>query len=242
MSSLGTVCIHPADYAMSSSTRSKTEMGASDFEVESHDLTPQPKLKTLDLVDGARTALTALGLLAAASALGVSASSLAVYRETHLPAEFRLPLWPENLDARPTVALVVCSAIAVIANGASLVLCRAKSIQSKASYPIGSLLLPPIVSLVAALVAISFFYAVNTSVSVDTIQSWSCQWRRVAMTSSPNFGSVCQQSQAALNLSTVLVPLQAIVVGAAAWQVGLGKVVNRAGVQERRSPTPSGKI
>lgn len=130
MTSLGTICIH-------GDTMSNTKPEpASDFDVESHDESLHPKLKTLHLVDGARGALTAVGLLAGITVLGVSADALAVYEATHLPPEYNLPLWPKNFNLGPTIALVVCSAIIILANGASLALCRGKSVSFRRPWPL----------------------------------------------------------------------------------------------------------
>lgn len=97
---------------------------------------------------------------------------------------------------------------------------------------------PAVVSLIAALVAISFFYAINASESVDTLLSWSCQWRNVVMNNRPHFGTLCRQSRAAVYLSIVLVPLQVVVLGMAGWQVGVGRVV-RGIIGNKASPPPS---
>lgn len=121
MTSLGTACIN--------ANMSRKPSSTPDSDLESHNAVPHPLLRTLHLVDGVRCALTAVGLLAGLSVLGVSADALATYRDTHLPPEFRLPLWPENFNVGPTVALVVCSAVIVVANGASLALCRGKSVS-----------------------------------------------------------------------------------------------------------------
>lgn len=120
--SLGTVCIN--------ANMSRKPSSTPDSDLESHDVPPHPLLRTLHLVDAARGALTAVGLLAGLSVLGVSADALATYRDTHLPPEFRLPLWPEKFNIGPTIALVVCSAVIVVANGASLALCRGKSVSA----------------------------------------------------------------------------------------------------------------
>lgn len=124
MTSLGTTCIHSD--TMSANNKSEP---TSDFEVDSHELSLHPKLKTLNFLDGARVALTAVGFLAGATVLGVSADAVAVYEATHLPPEYNLPLWPKNFNIGPTIALVVCSAIIILANGTSLVLCRGKSVS-----------------------------------------------------------------------------------------------------------------
>ena len=100
-----------------------------------------------------------------------------------------------------------------------------------------TLLAPAVLSLIAALIAICFFYAVNASETADTLLSWSCQWRNVAMTSRPHFGTLCRQSRAAVNLSIVLVPLQVVVLGVAGWQWGVGRGV-RDVLGQIRSPTP----
>lgn len=102
----------------------------------------------------------------------------------------------------------------------------------------------PAVGLVAAVIAMSFFYSINASTTVDTLQSWSCRWSQVAMAQRPHFGTLCKQSQAGLYLSVLLVPIEAIILGAGVCQMMLEKRVSRASgaVQVRRksgSPAPS---
>lgn len=79
------------------------------------------KLRLFSTVNGIRTGLTLLALCAGLAILGVSADALAVYETTHVPPEYLLPLWPDDLDLRPTVTFVVSSAIIILANGASIV-------------------------------------------------------------------------------------------------------------------------
>lgn len=108
---------------------SKRQMNSSEFEVDSHDLPIQSKVKTLGLLDNARTVLTALTLLSAVSILAVSADALSVYQATHLPDDFLLPLWPADFNIRPTTALVICSAIAVVTSSVSLGFGRIKFVS-----------------------------------------------------------------------------------------------------------------
>lgn len=84
------------------------------------------------------------------------------------------------------------------------------------------------IALIGALVAMSLFYAINTSTEVDTIQSWSCQWSDVAMDMRPKFGNLCRESKAALTLATLLVPIEAVVIGAAGYEAALLRRINRA--------------
>jgi hypothetical protein len=102
------------------STEPKTQIQTSDFEVDSPRMESYNKLRMLDAVDGARTALTALALCAGVTVLALSADALSVYQATHAPAGSLLPLWPDEFDMRPTVAFVACGAIVVCANLASI--------------------------------------------------------------------------------------------------------------------------
>lgn len=89
----------------------KTEVTASDFTHESHSL--DSKIRLANILDLANQALTILALVAGVSILGLSADALKTYNETHVPPEYLLPLWPEQLDLRGNVSLVACSAIVV---------------------------------------------------------------------------------------------------------------------------------
>lgn len=107
----------------------KSKICASDFEVDSQeDVHLRSKLRTLGVVDGVRVGLTVLALLAGATVLGISADALAVYSATHVAADFYLPLWPENFDLQPTVALCVGSAIVVVASFVSLLCSKVQTV------------------------------------------------------------------------------------------------------------------
>lgn len=220
-------------------SESKRQMNSSDFEVDSHDLPLQSKIKTLGLLDTVRTALTAVTLLSAVSILAVSADALSVYQATHLPNDFLLPLWPTDFNIRPTLALVICSAIVVVTSGVSLGFGRIKSLGDKAALNAIAILVPTAISFIAALIAISFFYTVNASTEVDTVQSWSCQWRDVSMTMRPHFGTLCKQTQAGIGLAVALVPLQVITLGVSVGELIVLKAVNAMGVPSRKTPSPA---
>ena len=122
---------------MSSSER-KGPASHSDFETDSHqDTQYQSRLKAIRLVDSARVGLTSLALLCGLAILGTSASSLAVYKATHLPREYNLPLWPNKFDLRPTIALVVCSVVVVLANTVSLVFSKVQTVSLAPPTPGG---------------------------------------------------------------------------------------------------------
>jgi hypothetical protein len=117
------------------SVERKREMNSSDFEVDSNDLHFQSKVKTLKVLEGARTGLTVAALLCGITILGLSADALAVYNDTHIGQDFLLPLWPDNFNVRPTVALVAGSAIVVIANAVGLLFGKVKVVSFLFHFP-----------------------------------------------------------------------------------------------------------
>jgi hypothetical protein len=99
----------------------------------------------------------------------------------------------------------------------------------------------PLISFIVALVAMVFYYAVNSSGEVDTIQSWSCRWRDVVMMTEPRFGTLCRQNEAGLALSVMLVPLELVLLCVTGYQLVLARGL-KGEMQGRRkggSPTPS---
>ena len=107
----------------------KNEITASDFEVDSHDLRLRSKSRMLGMIHSLRMAMTVLALAAGITILGLSGNSLIVYRNTHVPKDYLLPLWPENFDIRPTTALVAGSAVVTVANILSLCASKTPSVS-----------------------------------------------------------------------------------------------------------------
>ncbi|KXH66929.1 hypothetical protein CSAL01_02300 [Colletotrichum salicis] len=224
---------------MSSDLKNVTQ--TSDFEVDSDDTHYPPHARLLKGVDAARVSLTVVALLMGITILGTSADALAVYDATHVPAGFMLPLWPDAFDLRPTVALVVGSSILIIVNLVSLLFSRVQSLRSRTLIHNSLAVTAPLVGLVASIIAVSFFYSINASITVDTLQSWSCRWSNVAMMTRPHFGTLCKQSKAGLYLSILLIPIEAIIVGMGGYQMMLERNIsktNRVVLEERKSGSP----
>lgn len=104
----------------------------------------------------------------------------------------------------------------------------------------------PFAGFAAALIAMIFFYAINASITVDTLQSWSCRWQAVNMTQKPHFSTLCRQSKGGVVLSVILVPLELIVLVVAAYQLKVERAAMRSSspTSERdrkpsSSPVPS---
>jgi hypothetical protein len=109
---------------------SRSQGSASSFEGDSQDLHLQSKMRTTRMVDSARAGTTLLALLMGLTVLGVSGNTLRVYNDTHVSAEFMLPLWPDAFNVRPTVALVIGSVIVFIANIIALCFSHVGSVSS----------------------------------------------------------------------------------------------------------------
>ncbi|KAH9883910.1 hypothetical protein F4778DRAFT_586826 [Xylariomycetidae sp. FL2044] len=221
------------------SSEQKGTASASDFEVDSHDLYYQARQKKIRLIDSARLGLTALALLCGLTILGTSADTLAVYKKTHLSTDFNLPLWPEDFDLRPTVALVTGSAIVVVANVISLLFSKVMTLRNQALVHTSMTFAAPFVGFLAVMISMIFFYAVNASIRVDTLQSWSCHWGYANMLTEPHFGTLCKESETALYLSVVLVPVELVVLTMAAYQMVLERKTGGGAVPARKTSSPA---
>jgi len=215
----------------------KGEMSGSEFEVDSQDLHLQSQIKSLRRVDSIRVGVTVLALLMGLTILGVSADTVNSYNSTHVSYDFLLPLWPDEFDLRPTVALVVGATLVVIMNSLSLVASKVQSVRQRTAVHTPMMFVAPFVGLAAAIIAIIFFYAVNASNTSDTLLSWTCRWKSVGMMQKPHFGTLCKESWAGLYLSILLIPVEAAVFAFASWQRKIEKHAN-AYSQARKSSSP----
>jgi len=199
---------------------------------------PQSNVRTTRVAESARFGLTVLALLAGITIVTTSADTLVVYNNTHLSEDFFLPLWPSDFNIRPTIALVVCSAIVVLVSAISIFVSKVSALRSKAPINGTISFLAPTAGLIAAIIATSFFYGVNASTTTDSLQSWSCTWSSITMDTQPHFGTLCSESKVALYLTVMLIPVEVLVLGTAAWTVFAEK--KQAFVHERKgSPAMS---
>ncbi|OAQ98502.1 hypothetical protein LLEC1_01898 [Akanthomyces lecanii] len=205
----------------------KNEVSSSDFEVEAGDRQNAPKVGILRAVDTLRVGLTVLALAAGAAVLGLGADTLAVYKATSLPGDYLLHLWPEQFDIRPATSLIACGVLVLVANSLALAMSKVSFVGSRYLALATVSVAAPVIGLIGALVAMSIFYAVNASTKVDTVQSWSCRWDGVSMDMHPHFGALCKESKAALTLATLLVPVEALIIGVAGYEAVLLRRINQ---------------
>jgi len=215
----------------------KGEASSSEFEVDSQDLHLQSQIKNLRRVDAVRVSVTLLALLMGISILGVSADAINVYNATYVSQNYLLPLWPDDFDLRPTVALVVGATIVVLTNTVSLLFSRVQSLRQKTPLHTPLMFVAPFIGLLAALIAMIFFYAVNASDTFDTLLSWTCRWNSLNMMQKPHFGTLCKESYAGLYLAILLIPVEAAVLAIASWQMKVERHTS-AYTHARKSSSP----
>ncbi|KAL2164439.1 hypothetical protein VTH06DRAFT_3655 [Thermothelomyces fergusii] len=222
---------------------------ASSIEADLQDRHLQSKLRTIRMTDAARTGTTLLALLMGLTVLGLSADTLRVYQDTHVPRDFLLPLWPDEFDLRPTVSLVVGSAVVVVANLVALCLnnqlgplriiprppapapptaaaAAAATVQA-AARTAAAFFLAPLAGLAGAVVGVAFFYAADASDGADTFLSWTCRWEAVPMWRAPRWAPLCRQARAALYLAVLLLPAELAALGLAAFRLRVERYTER---------------
>lgn len=85
----------------------------------------------------------------------------------------------------------------------------------------------PLLGLTGALIGVVFYYVVNGSEVADTFLSWTCRWKDVPMSQAPHWGTLCQQSHAGLYLAILLIPVEVVALGLAAFQMKTEKYTDR---------------
>ncbi|KAK2604973.1 hypothetical protein N8I77_007860 [Diaporthe amygdali] len=215
----------------------KHQASSSTFEVESHsDHYLERQTKTFRIIEAARVSITALALLCGITIMGLSADAIRVYNATRLEGGPSLSLWPDSFDMQPTVALVVGSSLVTLANIAALLCSKVPHLRNNTPLHTPTMFAAPLVGFAAALVAVIVFYAINASATTDSLLSWTCRWRSINMGQAPHFGTLCGQSWASVYLAVILVPLEAVALCAAGWQLKVEKHVNAYAQARKGSP------
>jgi len=195
-------------------------------------------LKTFRTLESIRLGLTVLALLSAITVVGVSADTLGVYNTTHLGQEYFLSLWPDEFDIRPTIALVTCSSVIVVASTIAIVASKVPAVRHIPLMHLTTSFASPIVILVGGLIGTSFFYGVNASDTVNSLKSWSCQWESIDMTIKPHWSTLCKESKVGLYLTVMMIPLGFVILGVSTMTVFAAKKMS-ASTERKGSPALS---
>jgi len=200
----------------------------------------QKAVRAIRTIESVRLGLTVLSFLAGITIMGISADTLYVYNTTHLGPDYFLALWPSTFDIRPNTALVVCGTIVFVISAISLICSKTPAIRNKPLAHQGMTFVAPTISFIAGIIGTSFFYGVNGSSTTYTMHSWTCQWSDVSMDVKPHWGTLCKESKAALYLMVMIIPLEALIFGVAAFSVLTQKKQQQEFVPERKgSPAMS---
>jgi hypothetical protein len=202
----------------------------------------------------ARLILTILTLLASASALGISSSTIRAYHATKLSSPsggaWQLHLWPVDLDLRPTLATLAPSAIIALGCTVYITIALVPSPRSRTTS------MTYLFSLLTALsLVLSFFSVIFTQVLLhqtnpgkgrDSIQSFTCRLYRsseefnndmmslgipsieTGVGYPAGFKRVCVESEAAGGLVAAVLGLALVGVAVVGWGWKRQRSVGRA--------------
>lgn len=189
-------------------------------EFETREQTFEKNVRVTRMAESVRLALMVVALLAGLTIVGTSADTLSVYDKTYVSTDFLLPLsgvWPSEFDLRPTIALVTCGTIIAITSAIALIASKASSIRYNPLIHSTVSCVASAICLIASLVGTSFYYGVNRSDTVFSLQAWTCQFSHVPMAQAPHWGALCKESKAALYLTVMIIPLEVLVLGFSAY-------------------------
>ncbi len=115
----------------------KPEMNAESSSFDAPTLTHQKSNKMVRIAESVSMGLTILALLAAITIVATAGDAIAVYNTTSLPSDhsYLLPLWPADFNMRPSVALVACGSIIMLASAASLLVSKVSTVSSPLPNP-----------------------------------------------------------------------------------------------------------
>jgi len=194
----------------------KPEFTSNAQKIETPVVEQQGSAGAIRAVEAASLGLTVLAFVAGIVIAATSADTLNTYKETHLSEDFFLPLWPANFNVQPTIALVTCGTIILVASAGSLAVSNVPPLRSRTALHQITSFSAPIICLIAGIIGTSFFYGVNASTTEFSLQAWSCQWANINMSTEPSFKMLCRESEAALYLTVMIIPLEVLVLGTVA--------------------------
>ncbi|TEY60194.1 hypothetical protein BOTCAL_0184g00150 [Botryotinia calthae] len=177
----------------------------------------------------ANTAFIAISAILGLAIMATSANALQVFHSTHLGADFRLPVWPQSFDLKPTITGVVCGVLVFVMNSVALV---GQFVPALKRNPLAlPTLIPLVIALLAAVVASAIPFNALTSSTKWTVQTWSCQWSNISTSASPHWGTLCSESRAAGIMSVCVIPFDVLAVASVLASV----------VKARRNVQPQGQ-
>ena len=186
-----------------------------------------------------RIAIAAITLGISIAVIACTAVSLKAYSDSHVGAEWLLPLWPLHVDLRPSHTVLGCGitiavfGLAYLAAAFIPMVCRTRAerirtlltsvSQSRKLHNLNivSSIFSPLALLATLFTTIYASDLTNNladSASSGTLNSWTCKWQGLDRAGVPaNFIEICNEATVALDLVIFLVVMEVLAVGATAW-------------------------
>ncbi|MCJ1456139.1 hypothetical protein MMC28_006498 [Mycoblastus sanguinarius] len=185
-----------------------------------------------------RTFIAIVTLGASIAVIACAAASLQAFSGSHLEPQWLLPLWPLNVDLRPTHTVLGCGITIAVFSFAYLA-ASFISMPRKLHYLNISSTVISFLGLFASLFTIIFASIITnrlaSSTSSGSLNSWTCRWQGFEKVAPANFTKICNDGTAALDLVILLVIVEVLAVGATAWGWWVEMRLKRSGVGAGKS-------
>lgn len=112
-------------------------------------------------------------------------------------------------------------------------------LRSKKTFHSFTSVIAPFIGTVLAVVTVGEFWAVNASMTEDTLLSWTCRWKSVAMGQQPYFGTLCHENWAAVIMSIIVMVIEMVILGLGAYQWFLERHIATSMASRQTSPVLS---
>ncbi|KAK3178068.1 hypothetical protein OEA41_000200 [Lepraria neglecta] len=168
-----------------------------------------------------RIAIAAITLGTSIAVISCIAVSLKAYSDSHLGAEWLLPLWPLHVDLRPSHTVLGCgttiSVFSLVYLAAAFIPMPRKLHNLNIISSIFSFL-ALFATLFTTIYASDLTNNLADSTSSGTLNSWTCKWQGLDSAGAPaRFIEICNEGTAALDLVIFLAIVEVLAVGATAW-------------------------
>lgn len=97
----------------------------------------------------------------------------------------------------------------------------------------------PFIGTALAIATVAEFWAINASNTEDTLLSWTCRWKTVAMGQQPYFGTLCHENWAAVVMAIVVMVLEIGILALGVYQWFLERQIVAAARSRQDSPVVS---
>ncbi|KAI1936221.1 hypothetical protein LOZ66_004678 [Ophidiomyces ophidiicola] len=185
-----------------------------------------------------RIGLCGLIVILALTVIGTEGHALQYYNRTVQYEKVYLSLWPQYLDLRPTIALIVCGIILALQGMAFLAAALSPSPRSRIFFLNSLTTAVSAVGFFASLIAVTLSlvytnpHSDNGTYEGETIHSWTCTWgikdgrdaRGEKIDPVKNFPRLCSETRASFALMCTLLLLQfALCISAGVgWKLEIG--------------------